>query len=1006
MSRLLKSFAAFAASLVLATLPLTAQAGHSLRFFGTGSGDIDRVKIPLVAPGPGSRPVNVGDDFTVELWLKAMPGQNAGTVAGGAGAGWINGNIVLDRNVDGGGDFGDWGVALGGGHVAFGVAVGASGYTLLGATAIDDGAWHHVAVTRTSDTGALAIYVDGRRDASVERGPTGNAAYRVARPSSLPNSDPFLVIGAEKHDAGGTFPSFRGWIDELRISSGVRYANDFARPSLPFVADAATLALYHFDEGGGDTLFDRSGAAGGPSHGELQRGGGSNGPAWSLETPFASSIQDVEIRSVVGGLSNPVDIAAPPDGSGRLFVVQSGGAIRIIENGTLLSTPFLSLDSSIVLSGGEQGLLSLAFHPNYAANGLFFVYYTASSPSGAVTIARYSRSTGNPRVANPTSGTILLQIPHDSFTNHNGGKLLFGPDGYLYISVGDGGSGNDPLNSGQTLATRLGKLMRIDVDTGSPYAIPADNPFAGNTCTAPTSGICPETFAYGLRNPWKMSFDRLTNDLLIGDVGQDQREEIDLLPWSSAGGENFGWRIWEGTRCNTSVGGVTTAVCNATPQTPPIMEYDHSASGAGTGFCGGSVTGGFRYRGAQVGGLDARYLFSDYCTGRLWHSWLDNVGTWQRAIFADTSFHITTFGEDSNGELLFASGDTIYRFAAWNGRLAQLPNFNGDGRADLVWRNRVTGQTALWLMNGTGTIDTATLQADSNWSVTHTGDLNGGGSADLIWRHRIDGRTAAWLMNGTTPGTSAVLLADPNWAVTHVADFNGDGRQDLLWRNSASGQTAIWLMNGLGATSSAIILNDPQWSVVTTGDLNGDGRADLVWRNANSGATAVWLMNGLGKIAAEVIFADPAWAVTGVGDFNLDGRADLVWRNDTTGATAIWLMNGIAADAAGTVLVDTNWFVTHVADLSGDGKADLIWRNRGTGMTAVWTMNGLVPVASAYLTTDANWAVIQTGDLNADSRADLVWANGASGQSAVWLMNGVAPSSSALLGAPLGWSVQ
>jgi len=195
-----------------------------------------------------------------------------------------------------------------------------------------------------------------------------------------------------------------------------------------------------------------------------------------------------------------------------------------------------------------------------------------------------------------------------------------------------------------------------------------------------------------------MAFDRLTGDLYIGDVGQGQREEIDLLPLATPGGQNFGWRVWESTRCNRSSG-----ECATVAQVPPILEYDHTPAGAGTGFCGGSVSGGYRYRGTQVSGLANRYVFTDYCTGRLWHAWLDDAGTWQRSMFADTGMHITSFGEDSNGEILFTNADAVYRFAAWEGRLVQLPDLNGDPRSDLVWRNRVDGSTTARAISLRGT---------------------------------------------------------------------------------------------------------------------------------------------------------------------------------------------------------------------------------------------------------------------------------------------------------------
>lgn len=257
--------------------------GYALRFYGNGYGDIDRVKIPLDNP---ARPVDVGDDFTLEFWLKALPGENAaGPVTCGANDNWIYGNILFDRDVFGDGDYGDYGVSLADGRVVFGVARGANATTICGATAVDDGAWHHVAVTRRASDGRLQIYVDGASDAE-GTGPTGDISYRDGRSTSYPN-DPYLVIGAEKHDADNTlYPSYSGWLDEVRLSDTVRYDGPFTPPPDPFTPDADTVGLYHFDEGVGNTINDSSGAPGGPSNGIRKYGGVTNGPEWTTDSPW------------------------------------------------------------------------------------------------------------------------------------------------------------------------------------------------------------------------------------------------------------------------------------------------------------------------------------------------------------------------------------------------------------------------------------------------------------------------------------------------------------------------------------------------------------------------------------------------------------------------------------------------------------------------------------------------------------------------------------------------
>lgn len=267
----------FATGIVAAQSP-----GYSLRFFGFGAGDVDRVKIRIDAP---EVPADVGaTDFTIEWWMKANPGENTAQAIAPGGDGWINGNIILDRDIYGNGDFGDFGVSLGAGRLAFGVGTASGGHTIVGSRLLADGQWHHVAVARRRSDGWMQIYVDGALDVAGD-GPNGDASYRNGRPTAWPASDPYLVIGAEKHDAGPAYPSYRGWLDELRVSTTLRYSTTFARPDAPFIPDSATVALYHFDEGAGDLVGDTSGAALGPSHGVRRAGGTPAGPEWSTDTP-------------------------------------------------------------------------------------------------------------------------------------------------------------------------------------------------------------------------------------------------------------------------------------------------------------------------------------------------------------------------------------------------------------------------------------------------------------------------------------------------------------------------------------------------------------------------------------------------------------------------------------------------------------------------------------------------------------------------------------------------
>jgi glucose/arabinose dehydrogenase len=338
----------------------------------------------------------------------------------------------------------------------------------------------------------------------------------------------------------------------------------------------------------------------------------------------------IVLEQVATGLAFPVSITHAGDGTGRLFIVLQQGKIVIYDGTRILPTAFLDL-TSLVSCCGERGLLGVAFHRNYATNGFFYVNYT--NTGGNTVIARY-KVTANPNIADFNSAVPVLTIAQP-YTNHKGGQLQFGPDGYLYIGTGDGGSGGDPENRAQNLGELLGKILRIDVNAGSPYTVPSNNPFVG------TAGAKPEIWALGLRNPWRFSFDRLTGDLFIGDVGQSAREEVDLQPATSAGGENYGWRKMEGTACfNPSSG------CNNGTLTLPILEYTHAS-----GDC--TVIGGYRYRGTRVSGLGGTYIYGDFCTGRIWGA-TPSGALWSTTALLDLPFQISTFGEDQAGELYIA----------------------------------------------------------------------------------------------------------------------------------------------------------------------------------------------------------------------------------------------------------------------------------------------------------------------------------------------------------------
>ena len=351
--------------------------------------------------------------------------------------------------------------------------------------------------------------------------------------------------------------------------------------------------------------------------------------ACSGDDPAGPSVgTGARLQEIVSGLSVPVYLTAPLGDAARLFIVEKTGAIRIIRDGVLLPDPFLDL-SARVSNGGEQGLLGLAFDPDYATTGRFIVHFT--DLAGNTTLARFQASS-NPDVADPASELLILTAVQP-FANHNGGQVAFGPDGFLYLGLGDGGGGGDPNNRGQDLSDLLGSILRIDVRTSEPYSVPADNPFL--------QSAVPEVWSYGLRNPWRFSFDRATGDLYIADVGERAWEEIDVsTPAQGAGkGANYGWNIMEGAHCFLATG------CDQTGLTLPVLEYSHQE--------GCSITGGYVYRGEAIPSLQGHYLYADLC-----QRWVRSFRFAEGAVTEQTEWPslmpvgpVLSFGEDALGEI-------------------------------------------------------------------------------------------------------------------------------------------------------------------------------------------------------------------------------------------------------------------------------------------------------------------------------------------------------------------
>ena len=352
-------------------------------------------------------------------------------------------------------------------------------------------------------------------------------------------------------------------------------------------------------------------------------------------TPPAPAPATLQLTQVASGLSSPVYLTAPA-GDARLFIVEQPGRIRVVQSGTLLPTPFLDIAPKVSCCG-ERGLLSVAFHPSYATNGFFFVNYTDAG--GDTRIERY-RVSANANVADPASAKLLLSVDQP-YSNHNGGLNLFGPDGMLYIGMGDGGSGGDPQNHGQNLGSLLGKLLRIDVDHGDPYAIPPDNPYIGDASARD------EIWASGLRNPWRFAFDAPAGLLYVADVGQNELEEISVVRAVDKP-LNYGWKIVEGSRCYGA------SSCDRSGLVLPALEYDHANAQC-------SVTGGFVYRGSRIAGLAGHYFYSDYCKGFLRSFKYANGQVTEAKDWGLSLGSVLSFGVDAAGELYVLTSNGVVR---------------------------------------------------------------------------------------------------------------------------------------------------------------------------------------------------------------------------------------------------------------------------------------------------------------------------------------------------------
>jgi glucose/arabinose dehydrogenase/uncharacterized cupredoxin-like copper-binding protein len=482
----------------------------------------------------------------------------------------------------------------------------------------------------------------------------------------------------------------------------------------------------------------------------------------------------IELVKVAEGLADPVNVAAPNDGSGRLFIVERIGRIRIVQDGELLEEPFLDISELVKIDFLEQGLLGLAFHPDYAQNGRFFVYYTDWRTNGDVFLAEYHVS-GDANIADPESARVLLTHDHP-YVNHNGGTIHFGPDGYLYVAIGDGGLAGDPYRNAQDLSNLLGKILRIDVNVEGnlAYRIPDDNPFPGQVLQSEVArdmaqdgsylpDARPEIWAYGLRNPWQFSFDSSTGDLYVADVGQNMWEEINFQAAGSEGGWNYGWPMMEGAHCYLDDG-----ECGS-PGVLPVAEYDHSNEDC-------SITGIGVYRGAVSTSLDGIYFTADYCTGRFWGLGPDEGGAWAFAELLDTELQISGAGADEAGEL-YVTACTCESERDYD----PLENPGGT-----VWRLVAADQVP-------ESAETASAQAEEAAQEEAEGAAGGG---EAIAVSLVDGSID---MPDSIPAGTVTFEVSNDGTMEHSFEIEGQGIEEELEENlepGAAGSLTVELAPG------------------------------------------------------------------------------------------------------------------------------------------------------------------------------------------------------------------
>ena len=639
----------------------------------------------------------------------------------------------------------------------------------------------------------------------------------------------------------------------------------------------------------------------------------------------------LRLETILTGLDRPILYRPSPDSTKRMFIVEQTGRIKVQQPGSSTASVFIDLSSKILVptsTGDERGLLGLTFHPQFATNGRFYVDYTRAG-DGTTIIAEYTLNPSDPNQGNIASERVLLTIPQP-FANHNGGMVEFGPDGNLYIGMGDGGSANDPGARAQNPAQLLGKILRIDVNIapGSQfqYNIPSTNPFTGaGTVRCPTGSTtngqtCQEIWTIGMRNPWRYSFDRSTGAMWVADVGQGTREEVDVI---TSGGGNYGWRVYEGNLCT----GNDPALCNPANYIFPLFDYTHI-----NGRC--SITGGYVYRGLQNSLPAATYVYGDYCSGELM------TGNTQ-TVLRSTGRNIVSFGEDNNGEVYvcYNNGqiDRIIRAKASS-------DFDGDLRSDIsVFRP----SEGIWYIshssNGTNRFQNFGLNGD----VPMPEDYDGDNITDIgVWRPS----TGVWYNFRSSDGTVAIVQNGSAGDIAAAGDYDGDAKADYAVFHPSNGTWTInYTHDPVGTRTIGFGLNG---DIPTPGDYDGDGITDIAIFRPSRGD---WWWIPSGRPAGSG-FSFAHWGLNGdipvQGDFDGDSRTDIAVFRPSTG---VWYVSQSSSGSAAILKWGISEDLPTVGDYDGDGKDDFavfrpstgVWyiirSSNGSFLFGQWGLNGDLP---------------------------------------------------------------